>query len=122
MLQANIPTEYLEKGKEAQSLEELKAMAQAEGIEATDEQLSLLWCKLSGGEDAVELADDELENVAGGCGLKEYDVEGRWAPSCPNAKDYKKTRATFVGKKCGGCGHFTPNIFGDFKGPGKCRR
>ena len=122
MPQTTIPQEYLEMAKEAQSLEELKAMAQAEGVEATDEQLALLWRELSSEEAAEEFSDDELENVAGGCGLKEYDVEGRWAPSCPNAKDYKKTRATFVGKMCGGCGHFTPNTFGDWKGPGKCRR
>lgn len=123
MLQENITAEQLEKAKTTQSLEELKAMAQAEGVEAPDEQIALLWQELSGQEGATELADDVLESVAGGCGPKEYDVQGIDPPACPGGKYYSQCRSRFKGKtKCCNCMHFTPNTPGNWAGPGKCRR
>ena len=65
MSQIIMSEELLSKAKTAKSFVELKELAAAEDIEATDEQFAWLWRKLSQTE-AAELADNELENVAGG--------------------------------------------------------
>ena len=57
--------EMLEKAKTAKSAEELLAMAKAENIELTEEQAAKAFGELN---KTGELSDEELDNVAGGCG------------------------------------------------------
>ena len=61
----NISKELLEKAKAAKSAEELLAMAKAENIELTEEQAAQAFAKMNKNG---ELSDEELDNVAGGCG------------------------------------------------------
>ncbi|MBQ0135294.1 MAG: hypothetical protein KBS43_00965 [Oscillospiraceae bacterium] len=55
--------EQLMKIKEAKSIEELKALASAEGLDATDEQITEYF---ESTHKEGELEDDELDNVSGG--------------------------------------------------------
>ena len=64
----NVSTELLEKAKAAKSAEELLAMAKAESVELTEEQAEKAFAEL---HKSGELSDDELDNVAGGCGGEE---------------------------------------------------
>lgn len=57
--------ELLEKAKEAKNVEELKALAKENEIELTDEQAEAYFEKLN--PKSGELADEELDNVSGGC-------------------------------------------------------
>ena len=61
----NISKELLEKAKTAKSAEELLEMAKAEHIELTAEQATKALAKMNKNS---ELSDEELDNVAGGCG------------------------------------------------------
>lgn len=54
----------LEKAKTAKSAEELLAMAKAENIALTEEQAAKAFAEL---KRSGEIADEELDNVAGGC-------------------------------------------------------
>ena len=56
--------EMLEKAKTAKSAEELLAMAKAENIALTEEQAAKAFAEL---KRSGEIADEELDNVAGGC-------------------------------------------------------
>lgn len=56
--------EQLEKIKAAKTAEELIALAKAEGIEATEEQIRAQYAAM---HKESEIADDELDNVSGGC-------------------------------------------------------
>ena len=69
----NISKELLEKAKMAKTAKELLAMAKAENIELTEEEAAKAFAELN---KSGELSDEELDNVAGGCGdlIKEYDV------------------------------------------------
>ena len=60
-----ISKELLEKAKTAKSAEELLAMAKAENIALTAEEPSSAFAELN---KTGELSDEELDNVAGGCG------------------------------------------------------
>ena len=65
--------EMLEKAKTAKSAEELLAMAKAENIELTAEEVAKAFAELN---KAGELSDEELENAAGGgCG-RDYEASG----------------------------------------------
>ena len=66
----NISKELLEKAKQAKTAEELLAMAKAENLELTEEEAvkAVAELKRSG-----ELADEELDNVTGGCGYQSGD-------------------------------------------------
>ena len=64
----NISKELLEKARTANSAEELLAMAKAESVELTEEQAEKAFAEL---HKSGELSDDELDNVAGGCGGEE---------------------------------------------------
>ena len=64
----NISKELLEKAKTAKSAEELLAMAKAENIEMTAEEAAKYFAEL---HKTGELSDEELDNVAGGCGGEE---------------------------------------------------
>ena len=57
--------EMIEKAKQAKSAEELLEMAKAEHIELTEEQAAKAFEELNKNG---ELSDEELDNVAGGCG------------------------------------------------------
>lgn len=57
--------ELLEKAKAAGSVEELKKIARAGGVELTAEEAEKAFAELHKGG---ELADEELDGVSGGCG------------------------------------------------------
>ena len=61
----NISNELLEKAKKAKSAEELLEVAKSENIEFSPEQVDKVYAEL---HKTGELSDDELDNVAGGCG------------------------------------------------------
>ena len=61
----SISKELLEKAKTAKSAEELLEMAKTEKIELTAEQAAKAFAELN---KTGELSDEELDNVAGGCG------------------------------------------------------
>jgi hypothetical protein len=61
----NISKELIEKAKTAKSAEELLAMAKAENIELNAEEAAQAFAKMNKNG---ELSDEELDNVAGGCG------------------------------------------------------
>ena len=63
-----ISKELLKKAKTAKSAEELLAMAKAESVELTEEQAEKAFAEL---HKTGEIADEELDNVAGGCGEEE---------------------------------------------------
>ena len=60
-----ISKELLEKAKTAKSAEELLAMSKAEGFELPEGEAKTVFSKLN---KTGELSDEELDNVAGGCG------------------------------------------------------
>ena len=87
-----ITAEQIAKMKAAKTAEELIALAKAEGIEATEEQIKAQFDAM---HKEGEIADEELDNVSGaGCdGLKPY-VECE-----PNSPDlYKRVTVTNLGK------------------------
>ena len=61
----NFSNELIEKAKTAKSPEELLEMAKVENIEMTAEEAESAFTKL---HRTGELSDEELDNVAGGCG------------------------------------------------------
>ena len=61
-----INNELLAKAKEAKTADELKALAEANGEEMTEESAKAYFEKLH--PQNGEIADDELDNVTGGCG------------------------------------------------------
>ena len=65
----NVSKELLEKAKTAKSAEELLAMAKAENVELTEEQAKEYFATIHA---SGELSDEELDNVAGGCGGPDY--------------------------------------------------
>ena len=91
--------ELMEKARQVKSPEELLALAKENDIELSAEQAKAHFERLNGSE---ELEDDELDNVAGGCGEE--------VPSCPhcgstNVSIGAPTRGSV--KICNTCG----NIF-----------
>ena len=60
--------ELIEKAKTAKSAEELLAMAKAEKVELTEAEAAKYFAEL---HKTGELSDEELDNVAGGCGGEE---------------------------------------------------
>ena len=67
--------ELLQKAKEAKSAEELMTIAKENGVELTEEEASEYFARLNV---SGELADEELDNVAGGgcvaTGLSKIDA------------------------------------------------
>ena len=61
----SISKELLEKAKQAKTAEELLELAKAENVELTEEQAAKAFAELN---KTGELSDEELDNVAGGCG------------------------------------------------------
>ncbi len=82
----NLSNEMLQKAKECKTLEELLNLAKENDFPLTEEQATE---KFNEWNKTGELADEELENVAGGgcdCGLHHNEVEigqnvGLWKPS-----------------------------------------
>ena len=68
----NISKELIEKAKTAKSAEELLEMAKAENIEISAEEAAKAFAELN---KTGELSDEELDNVAGGCG-RDYEPSG----------------------------------------------
>ena len=66
----NVSKELLKKAKTAKSAEELLEMAKAENIELTEEEAAKAFEELNKNG---ELSDEELDNVAGGCGKSPRD-------------------------------------------------
>lgn len=62
----DLTPEMIEKAKEAKSAEELRALAKKNGVEMTEEEAKAYYLQLN--PPSGELDDDELDNVAGGCG------------------------------------------------------
>ena len=60
----NFNEETLAKVKQAKSVEELLTFAKESGVEMTAEQAQEIFARLN--QKSGELADDELDNVAGG--------------------------------------------------------
>ena len=125
----DLTPEQIEQFKTAESAEELKTAAAEQGIAVTDEEIAFVWKALKE-QDINELSEDELENVAGGCGgkpkpePKEHDTMGSWEPVCPGKKDFEWYRRAVghYSPSCGNCKHFYPATPGEWTGPGKCRR
>lgn len=61
----NFTAELIEKAKQAKTVEELQEFAKAENIELSAEEAARYFAEL---QKTGELSDDELDNVAGGCG------------------------------------------------------
>ena len=61
----NFTAELIEKAKQAKRVEELQELAKAENIELSAEEAIKAFAEL---HKTGELSDDELGNVAGGCG------------------------------------------------------
>lgn len=71
----NISKELIEKAKTAKTAEELLAMAKAENIELTEEEAAKAFAELN---KTGEISDEELDNVAGGCGAPETPGEPKF--------------------------------------------
>ncbi|MBQ9468961.1 MAG: Nif11-like leader peptide family RiPP precursor, partial [Clostridia bacterium] len=82
----NFTPELLSKAKTAKSAEELIRIAEGEGIQLDEKDAELYFAKLSRSES--ELADEELEAVAGGCGEKKSPYPLRsFYDSCEHQQD-----------------------------------
>lgn len=71
----NVSKELLEKAKAAKSAEELLALAKAEKVELTEEEAAKAFAELN---KTGEISDEELDNVAGGCGDPETPGEPKF--------------------------------------------
>ena len=118
--------EFLAKAKSAKSFEELKSFVAAEGVEVADDELMAKWTELSSGAKKFKLSEEELDNVAGGCGdPEEYQVQGGWSPVCNGEfKEWGGNRLYYkpVGNCCGNCRYFYPDNENDYSQAGVCRR
>ena len=96
----NLPQELLEKAKRAKSAEELLILAKENGMEMTEEEAKAYYAQLN--PVSGEIADDELENVAGGgC----HSKDGRLVVTTRHSCDFwtcicgnTYTTRTFVGR------------------------
>ena len=105
--------ELLEKAKQAKSPEELIALAKEKGTEMTEESAKAYFEQL---HKSGELADDELDNVSGGCGDDEpVDRRMKVSPSdegcmyyacgiCEEQAGTCRCRS-YAESKCGTCLH-----------------
>ena len=71
----NVSKELLEKAKQAKTAEELLAIAKAEKVELTAEEAAQAFAELN---KTGEISDEELDNVAGGCGDPETPGEPKF--------------------------------------------
>ena len=92
--------EQLAKIKAAKTAEELIALAKAEGIEATEEQIKAQFDAM---HKEGELADDELDNVAGGCGGGDDnvgDIIGHRVKIKPGCQNYSGRTGKVITMDC----------------------
>lgn len=82
----NLTPELISKAKTAKSAEELIKIAEGEGVKLEEKDAALFFAKLNQSE--IELADEELEAVAGGCGEKKSQYPLRsFYDSCEHQQD-----------------------------------
>jgi len=89
----NFNEEAIAKAKQAKSVEELLTLAKESGVEMTAEQAQEYYTQLN--QKSGELADDELDNVAGG-GCGDSTVDGQLIVSARHVCDF------FTCRNCGG--------------------
>ena len=82
----SLSKELLKKAKAAQSARELKELAKAEGMELTEQEAEKYFAEL---HKAGELADEELDSVAGGCGDPEPNVTWGGGSVWKNSEDVR---------------------------------
>ena len=99
----NVSKELLEKAKTAKKAEELIEMAKAENIELSAEEAAKAFAELN---KTGELSDDELDNVAGGCGDSNKSGDTPLFNSGDRVKYRKKIRYA-------NCGDFGFNEYED---------
>ena len=72
-----------------------------------------------------KLSEEELDNVAGGCGDDgPYETRGDWDAICPDKNSFSpnELQGGANSRCCGYCIHFVPNDSNDVDGPGLCYR
>ena len=81
----NFTPELISKAKAAKSAEELIKIAEGEGVKLEEKDAEMFFNKLNQPE---ELADEELDAVAGGCGEKKskYPLHD-WEDDCEHQQD-----------------------------------
>ena len=106
----NVKPELIEKAKKAKSAEELRALGRENGMELTEEQANAYYAQFH--PTSGEMADDELENVAGGgC----HSGDGRlvvtigyecshWVCTCGNTYTKTEVWGHSVSSVCTSCG------------------
>jgi len=70
--------EAIAKAKQAKNVEDLLTLAKESGVEMTAEQAQEYFAQLN--PKSGELADDELDNVAGSGGAFEYEYRENYIP------------------------------------------
>ena len=97
-MENKITQEMIEQAKQAQSAEEILSLAKENGVEMTAEEAQKyyeLW------HTAVELSDEELDNVAGGCS-KDYEAIITHEQTCPKCGVILEYKGKSVGSYKGG--------------------
>ena len=100
--------EQIEKVKECRSVEEILAFAKENEVEVTKAEAEKYFSRLN--PECGELADEELDNVAGGCGDKQ-----KKCPSC-GSEDVEpvtvligapgqRAESKVIGTRCRKCRH-----------------
>ena len=109
--------EQLAKMNAAKTAEELIALAKAEGIEATEEEIKAQFEAL---HKEGELADEELDNVSGGgadCFPVNIPTNTGSTPAEMECKFFEKSSSCSSDKEeCGNCCHFCSTPNGDYDG------
>ncbi len=101
-------SEQLTKAKQAKSADELLALAKENGMELTEEEAAKYFAELN---KEGEIADEELDNVSGGCG-KEVEKKKVYYFTCPfcytkgqyDLTYYKHSPFLQDPRNCAGCG------------------
>lgn len=84
--------ELFEKACETANVDELAKLASQYGFDMDAEQLQSVFDKTHAAPSTGELSDNELEDVAGGCGSGNSDYHGLKCPKC-GGKIVKVTNA-----------------------------
>ena len=105
----DITPEQIEQITSANSIEELKSVAEEQGIDVTDEEIACVWETLHE-QEMVKLSDDELENVAGGCGkplnpkISDKGLTHWKCPKCKRAYIWNGKWRESAAPDCNRCG------------------
>lgn len=111
-----ISAEMLEKAYQAKSAEELGKLLTEQGIEASDGETEILFEHLRSVRTSGELVDEELDDVAGGCGGEYVDPDYA-CPSCGSLgqelEGHFATPSLYMAKiQCPNCGNVWWNGIG----------